>query len=328
VIVATFASNVDRVQQVVDISMRYGRKVCLAGRSMINIAAMAMSIGEMNIPEDVLVPLEEIGSYDHDELTIITTGSQGEPMSGLARMATDEHRQLEITAGDTVIISATPIPGNEKLVSRVINQLYTKGANVIYEKLADVHVSGHACQEELKLMWALTRPKYYVPIHGEAKHLVQHVRLAERLGVPKEHIFQLQIGQVLEFSHAGAEITGSVPAGAVLMDGSGVGEMGSTVLRDRRLLSQEGILIAVLAINREGNLVDGPHIMARGCAYVDEADALMKEAEQAVFEQFSRQREHMTDVHSMKNIVRSTLQNFMYQKTKRRPMILSFISEV
>ncbi|MEG0513740.1 MAG: ribonuclease J, partial [Clostridia bacterium] len=277
VIVAMFASNVHRVQMVVDSAAMFGRKVCFVGRSMVNVSRVAMSIGEMSIPEENLIDIDDIDSYPDDKILVVTTGSQGEAMAGLTRMAYSEHRKLQIRPSDMVIISASPIPGNEKPVSRVINQLYRCGANVIYGQLGDVHVSGHACQEEIKLLHVLCKAKYFIPIHGEYAKLWQHAELAESLGTPSENIIIPEIGQVIEMDSSSLAITGEVPTGGVLVDGLGIGDVGNVVLRDRKHLSQDGLIIVVMAIDRDnGTLVSGPDIISRGFVYVRENEDIIE----------------------------------------------------
>lgn len=327
ILVATFASNIHRIQQVVNAAVKYGRKVAICGRSMINVSNKAMELGYLTIPEDVLVDIERIKSYKQENLVIISTGSQGEPMSALSRMAVGEHRQVEIVAGDLVVISATPIPGNEKSVSGVINALFKKGADVIYEALADIHVSGHACQEELKLMHRLVKPKYFMPIHGEYRHLKQHANLAQSLGMAKENILIMEIGQVLEINSSQARINGSVPSGKVLVDGLGVGDVGNIVLRDRKYLSEDGLIIVVLSVQKEtGDIVAGPDVISRGFIYVRESEVFMEEVRRVCKEAILT-CEGKSLTHK-KNTIKDTLREYLYQKTKRRPMILPIIMEV
>ncbi|AKL95248.1 ribonuclease J 1 [Clostridium aceticum] len=330
IIVATFASNVHRVQQIVNAAYKYNRKIVISGRSMVNVVSVAQELGTLVIPEGLIIDVNHIDQYDDHEIVIITTGSQGETMAGLSRMATSEHRKLDIRAGDTVIISATPIPGNEKLVSRVINQLFEKGADVIYESLADVHVSGHACQEELKLMHRLANPKYFIPVHGEFRHLKQHAKLAENLGMDRENIFTLQNGNIVEITKDYAKLAGNVPAGPVLVDGLGVGDVGNIVLRDRKHLAEDGLMVVVVTISKEnGKIVAGPDIISRGFVYVRESEVLMDEARQivkAALEQCEQQ--NIKEWAVLKSSIRDALKDFLYEKTKRRPMILPVIMEV
>ena len=327
ILVATFASNIHRIQQVVNVSVKNNRKVAICGRSMINVCNKAMELGYLDIPEGVLVDIERVKSYPQEKLVIISTGSQGEPMSALSRMAAGDHRQVEIVPGDLVVISATPIPGNEKSVSGVINELFKKGANVIYEALADIHVSGHACQEELKLIHRLVRPKYFLPVHGEYRHLKQHANLAQGLGMPKENTLLMAIGQVLEINSSEARIRGSVPSGNVLVDGLGVGDVGSVVLRDRKHLSEDGLIIVVVTTQKDtGNVLTGPDIISRGFVYVREADAFMDEVKKVCKDAISKS--HGRSLTSIKNNIKDTLRDYIYQKTKRNPMILPVIMEL
>lgn len=330
IIVATFASNIHRVQQAINAAVLYGRKVAICGRSMINVIGVAAELGYINIPEGVLIDIEQIGKYPNDKVTIITTGSQGEPMSALSRMSTSEHRKVNIIPGDMVIISATPIPGNEKLVTRVINQLFKKGADVIYESLADIHVSGHACQEELKLIQVLLKPKYFVPVHGEYRHLKQHAQLAEKMGVPRENIFVADNGMVLEFTKDTGRISGTVMAGKVLVDGLGVGDVGNIVLRDRKHLSQDGLIVVVVTISKEsGMVVAGPDIISRGFVYVRESEDLMDESRNVIKEALSKcEEKQITEWGTIKSQVRDSLREYIYLKTKRNPMILPIIMEI
>ncbi|MBR5543742.1 MAG: ribonuclease J [Oscillospiraceae bacterium] len=330
IIVTTFASNVHRVQQIIHTAVRYGRKVAINGRSMENIMEVAKNLGYLDIPNNVLVDLNTISRHPKNKVCIITTGSQGESMSGLYRIAFSAHKKIEIMSGDRVIISASPIPGNEKAVSNVINELYRKGAEVIYEKLADVHVSGHAFQEELKLMLALTKPKYFIPIHGEHRHLKAHEALAVKMGVKPKNVFVCDIGRVVEFTEKGAKLGATVPSGRVLVDGTGVGDVGAVVLRDRKHLAQDGIITVVVAMSAEtGQIVSGPDIVTRGFIYVREAEELMDElrdlATQVITSCLDGKR---TDWASMKNTVKTKLTDYLYQKTKRSPMILPIIIEI
>ncbi len=330
ILVATFASNVHRVQQIINAAVKFKRKVAICGRSMVNVVNVAMELGYMNVPEGVIIDIDNINKYPPEKLVIITTGSQGEPMSALSRMAAGEHRKVEIVAGDQVIISATPIPGNEKFVSRVVNDLFKKGAKVIYEALADIHVSGHACQEELKLIHSLIKPKYFIPVHGEYRHLKQHGNLAHELGMPKENIFIMDIGNVLEITDGVAKLNGSVPSGRVLVDGLGVGDVGNIVLRDRKHLSQDGLIVVVISIESStGELVAGPDVISRGFVYVRESEDLMEEireiSRRALLKCDERKK---SDWATKKSIIRDALRDYLYEKTKRRPMILPIIMEV
>ncbi|MGE5552748.1 MAG: ribonuclease J [Betaproteobacteria bacterium] len=330
IIVATFASNVHRIQQIIDAATKYERKVCVVGRSMLNVVEIALELGYLTVPEGVLVDLDDVDEHAPEGMVIITTGSQGEPMSALTRMAMAEHPKLDIRPGDTVIISATPIPGNEKLVARTINYLFKQGAQVIHEAFSGVHVSGHASQEELKLMINLTRPKYFLPVHGEYRHLVKHAQLARFVGVPEGHAFVLENGDVLEFQDGEARRAGKVTAGQVLVDGLGVGDVGNIVLRDRRLLSQDGILIVVVTINSQtGEVVAGPDIVTRGFVYMREAEELLEEAKVRVRESLAQNcTGAVKEWAGIKASVRETLSQFLYERTKRRPMILPIIMEV
>jgi len=330
IIVATFASNIHRIQQIINAAVKFGRKVCISGRSMVNVVAVAMELGYLNIPKKTLIDVDKVDSYPNDKVVIITTGTQGEPMSALTRMAAAEHKKLEIIPGDLVIISATPIPGNEKLVYKVINQLFQRGAHVIYESLADVHVSGHACQEELKLIHTLVKPKFFIPVHGEFRHLKQHALLAESLGMPRENIFLVDIGTVLELTHNSCKVAGTVTAGRVLVDGLGVGDVGNIVLRDRKHLSQDGLIVVVVTISREtGGVIAGPDIISRGFVYVRESEELIEQARQVVKETLDRcEQQNITDWATLKTNIKDELRDFLYEKTKRNPMILPIIMEI
>ena len=330
IIVATFASNIHRIQQIINAAVKYGRKVCISGRSMANVIAVAMELGYLDVPKKTLIDVDKVDSYPSDKIVIITTGTQGEPMSALTRMAAAEHKKLEIIPGDMVIISATPIPGNEKLVYKVINQLFQRGANVIYESLADVHVSGHACQEELKLIHTLVKPKFFIPVHGEFRHLKQHAMLAESLGMPRENIFLVDIGNVIELTHNSCKVTGTVTAGRVLVDGLGVGDVGNIVLRDRKHLSQDGLIVVVVTISREtGGVIAGPDIISRGFVYVRESEELIEQARQVVKDTLDKcEQQNITDWATLKTNIKDELRNFLYEKTKRNPMILPIIMEI
>lgn len=330
IIVATFASNIHRVQQVITAAEKHGRKVALSGRSMENIIAVAIELGYINLSENTLINVDAIGKYPNNEIVIITTGSQGEPMSALSRMAASEHKKVNITKGDMVIISATPIPGNEKLVSKVVNQLFKKGAEVIYEALADVHVSGHACQEELKLVHTLVKPKFFIPVHGEYRHLKQHGELAMKLGLPEKNIYLGDNGDVIEVSRDSIRKAGTVVSGQVFVDGLGVGDVGNIVLRDRKHLSQDGILTVVVTIEKESGLViAGPDIISRGFVYVRESEDLMDQARELVRAALKEcEEKHITEWPTIKANIREVLRVYLYEKTKRRPMILPIIMEV
>lgn len=327
IIIATFASNVDRVQQVINSAAKYGRKIVVEGRSMVNIISVATELGYLKMPENMLIDIEMMKNYTDEQLVIITTGSQGETMAALPRMAASIHKKITIKPGDVVILSSTPIPGNEKAVSKVINDLSMKGAKVIYQ---DTHVSGHACQEEIKLIYTLTKPKYAIPVHGEYKHLIRHAELAQTLGIPKENIFILSSGKVLTINNEKAAITGEVPAQGILVDGLGVGDVGNIVLRDRQLLSENGLIIVVVSLEKYSNqILAGPDIVSRGFVYVRESENLMEEArvivEKALDKCLSRNN---ADWGKMKTEIKDSLSDFIWKKTKRNPMILPIIMEV
>jgi len=330
ILVATFASNVHRIQQVINASVKFQRKVAICGRSMINVVGVAMEIGYLQIPEGVLIDLNDIDKYKPNELAIITTGSQGEPMSALSRMAFSDHRKVAIVPGDLVIISANSIPGNEKVVSRVINELFKKGADVIYEALADIHVSGHACQEELKLIHSLAKPKFFIPVHGEYRHLKQHAILANSLGMPMENIFILNNGRVLELSSSKARVTGNVTSGNILVDGLGVGDVGNIVLKDRKLLSQDGLIIIVITIDADtGNIVAGPDVISRGFVYVRGSEDLMEDVKEKCKAALLKCDDKKKNSWGRKKtVIKETLRDYLYERTKRRPMILPIIMEV
>ena len=330
IIVATFSSNVHRIQQVIDTAVRYKRHVAVLGRSMVNVVNISLELGYITAPEGTIVDIDEIHNYRMEQMVIITTGSQGEPMSALTRMSMSDHRKVGIVPGDTVIISATPIPGNEKLVSKTIDNLMKLGANVIYGRNQGIHVSGHASREELKLMHNLVRPKFFIPVHGEYHHLVQHARLARELGMPKENIFISENGQILEFTRDKGQVAGKVTAGMVMVDGLGVGDVGNIVLRDRRQLSQDGILIVVVTMNKQTHrVVAGPDIVSRGFVYVRESEALMDEATARVQQALDRcEDEKVKEWAAIKSNVRDALGRYLFEKTRRRPMILPIIMEV
>lgn len=327
IIIATFASNVDRVQQIINSADKFGRKVVVEGRSMVNIIETASTLGYLNIPENTLIDIEQLKNYPSEKTVIITTGSQGESMAALSRMASSTHRKISIVPGDTVIFSSNPIPGNEKAVTNVINELLMKGADVIFQ---DVHVSGHACQEEIKLLYTLLHPKYAVPVHGEYKHLKAQAKIARELGIEKENIFILHSGDVLEFHDGQAAVTGKVPVGAILVDGLGVGDVGNVVLRDRQHLAEDGIMIVVLALDSyTSQLVSGPDIVSRGFVYVRESDELLEEARVLVDSAVeSCLDKGQTDWGKLKSTIKDVLSDFVWKKTKRRPMILPIIMEV
>ena len=330
IIIATFSSNVHRIQQVIDTAHKYNRKVAVLGRSMVNVSNISAELGYLNIPDGVLIDIDEINNYPPSNIVIITTGSQGEPMSALTRMSTSDHRKVGIVPGDTVIISATPIPGNEKLVSRTIDNLLKQGANVIYEKTSGIHVSGHASQEELKLIHNLVRPKFFIPVHDEYRHLRKHAMLAQDLGMPKENVFVAENGNIIEFTKEKGGIVGKVPSGIVLVDGLGVGDVGNIVLRDRRQLSQDGILIIVVTMDKEmGAVVAGPDIVSRGFVYVRESEELMEEAKEKVKMALEKcEDNNITEWAVIKSNVRDALGRYLYERTRRRPMILPIIMEI
>jgi ribonuclease J len=327
IIVATFASNVDRVQQIINSAYKYDRKVVVEGRSMVNIISIASELGYINIPDKTLIEIEQMKNYPDEQTVLITTGSQGESMAALSRMAAHIHKKVTIKPGDTVIFSSNPIPGNEKAVSKVINELSRTGANVIFQ---DAHVSGHACQEEIKLIYSLVRPKYAIPVHGEFRHLKAHAEIAKSIGIPKENIFIMQSGDVLELGEETAEVTGKVPTGTVLVDGLGVGDVGNIVLRDRQHLAEDGILIVVLTLEKYSNQVlAGPDIVSRGFVYVRESESLMDEARQVVSDALdSCLNKNISDWGKIKNTVKDSLSDYLWKKTKRNPMILPIIMEV
>ena len=329
IIIAMFASNLHRIQQVVDLCVEFGRRICFVGRIMVNVTKLAMDIGEIKIPREMLVEAGDLDCYDDDEIVVLTTGSQGEPMSGLTRMANSEHRKLQIRAGDTVIVSATPIPGNEIMVSRIIDQLYRIGANVIYNRIADVHVSGHACQEELKLMQALVRPKYFIPVHGEYRMLQRHAEIAVKMGMPADNAIILELGQVLELSQDEANITGPIQTGSVMVDGLGVGDVGNVVLRDRKHLSQDGLIIVIVGVSKEtGQVTSGPELISRGFVYVRENEELISGARSVAMDVLSRyERIEQSDWTSIKNGIKDEMHTYLLAQIKRNPMILPIIME-
>ena len=327
IIIATFASNVDRVQQIINSAYKYGRKVVIEGRSMVNVITTAAELGYLDIPENTLIDIETMKNYPDEQMVLVTTGSQGESMAALSRMAANMHRKVQVKSGDTVILSSNPIPGNEKAVSKIINELTMMGANVIFQ---DVHVSGHACQEEIKLIYSLVHPKYAIPVHGEYRHMKAQADIAAALGIPKDNIFILHSGDVLELDEKKAEISGHVPCGSILVDGLGVGDVGNIVLRDRQHLAEDGILIVVLTLERFSNqLLSGPDIVSRGFVYVRESEGLMEEArhvvEDAITDCMDR---HVSDWGKIKNVIKDSLSDFLWKRTKRSPMILPIIMEV
>jgi len=330
VIVSTFASNVHRLQQISNSSIKNNRKIAFSGRSMEKISEVAIDLGYLFIPEDMIISLDEIKNYPHDKITIVTTGSQGESMAALTRIAASTHRQIQIEDGDTVIISATPIPGNEKAVSNVINDLIEKGANVIYKAIEDIHVSGHACEQELRLIQALLKPKFFIPVHGEYKHLNKHVKIAQSMGVDKSNTFILRTGDVFELSRNKGTVTGKVPFGRVLVDGMGVGDVGNMVLRDRKNLAENGIITVVVAIDRRNKIItSGPDIVSRGFVYVRNSEELIDEVRSVVINIVEKCLENnITQWAEIKNSIRREVDNFVYTKMKRKPMILPVIVEV
>ena len=330
IIVATFSSNIHRVQQIMNVAESLGRKVALVGRSLENVVNISAELGYLNIPEGIVIDINMINRYPADKLVIITTGSQGEPMSALTRMAFSDHRKVEIHPNDYVIISATPIPGNEKTVSRVVNELMKLGADVVYERMYDVHVSGHACQEELKMIMGIVKPKYFIPVHGELKHLRKHAGLALNVGIPKENILIADNGRVAEISKKALKCTSTVPAGRVFVDGYGVGDVGSVVLRDRKHLAQDGLVIVAVCIDREnGEIVSGPDVVTRGFVYVKESEELINAAREVAVRAIEAQTDGgYFDWNSIKASLRDEISHLMYERTKRSPMILPVIMEV
>ena len=327
IIVATFSSNVHRIQQIFDAAVKYKRKVAVMGRSMVNVVSISLEMGYLKVPDGGLIDIDEIRNYTNDKVVVVCTGSQGEPMSALTRMSMGDNRKVQIVPGDTVIISATPIPGNEKHVTRVVNELMRSGAEVIYE---DVHVSGHACQEELKLIHALTKPKFFIPVHGEYKHLVKHAQIAYSMGMPESNVIIGSIGDVIETDGVSMKIVTQVPSGRVMVDGLGVGDVGSIVLRDRKHLAQDGLIIVVIGIERTANLiVSGPDIISRGFVYVRESEELMEEARQILLDTLQHcSAQELKEWGTLKNKLRDVLSDYIYGKTKRSPMILPIIMEV
>jgi len=326
IIIATFASNVDRVQQIINSAYKYGRKVVLEGRSMVNVITTASELGYLDIPDRTLIEIDQMKNYPDEKMVLITTGSQGESMAALSRMAASIHRKVSIKPGDTIIFSSSPIPGNEKAVSKVINELSEKGADVIFE---DTHVSGHACQEEIKLIYSLVKPKYAIPVHGEFRHLKAQAEIALDLGIPKENTFIMHAGEVMEMNDKQAKIIGKVQTGGILVDGLGVGDVGNIVLRDRQHLSEDGIIVVVVTLERHSNnLLSGPDIVSRGFVYVRESEDLMGAAREVVEDSLVLcQERNITDWGKMKTIIRDSLGDFVWKKTKRRPMILAIITE-
>lgn len=330
IIVATFASNVHRVQQIINAAEMYNKKIVISGRSMINTINVAYELGYLKIKEGTLIDINDMNKYKDNEIVILTTGSQGEPMSALSRMAFSEHKKIKLVPEDTVIVSASTIPGNEKTISKVINKIVEIGATVIYESLADVHVSGHACQEELKLIHTLLKPKYFIPVHGEYRHLQRHAQLAEELGMPRANIFIAKNGSVIEFTKNSAEMTQCVQSGNILVDGLGVGDVGNIVLRDRKHLSEDGLIVVVVTMSKqEGKVIAGPDIISRGFVYVRESEDLMEEARNVIKAALNEcEKNNITDWSTLKTSIKDALRGFLYEKIKRNPMILPIIMEV
>ncbi len=330
VIIATFASNIHRVQQIVDMSIKYDRKVAVSGRSMVNGINIALSLGYLRIPKKALVDINDIHKYPKDSLTIITTGSQGEPMAALSRIAAAEHKKIQVSEGDTVVLSAHPIPGNEKSVAKVVNQLFERGAKIVYDGESDIHVSGHAKREELKLIHRIIKPKFFMPVHGEYRHLYIHGELAQELGMPAENVVLMKNGAVLEVSRNECQINGQVPSGNVLVDGLGVGDVGNIVLRDRKHLSEDGLMVVVVNLSKQdGSMVSEPDIISRGFVYVREAEGLMDEAKDIIKKTLIRnQQKNNREWAYIKTSIKEDLKSYLFQKTKRSPMILPIIMEV
>lgn len=330
IIIATFASNVHRVQQIIDASVNHGRKVAVTGRSMINVVNAAVRLGYMSVPEGVLIDIDEIKKYPPNKLTIVTTGSQGEPMSALYRMAFSDHDKVQLSDKDLVVLSSSAIPGNEPLVGKIVNEMYRRGVNVYHDSSVEVHVSGHACREELKLMHALVKPKYFMPVHGEYRHLIQHKELAEAMGMDPQNIFVSDIGKVIEIDDKGARFNGTVPAGKVLIDGTGIGDVGNIVLRDRKNLAESGLIIAVATVSlNEGILMSGPEIISRGFVYVRENEELMNETKDVTQKAIMYALENdVKDWSELKNIVKNAISKFIFTKTKRKPVILPILMDI
>ncbi|MGM0420066.1 MAG: ribonuclease J [Bacillota bacterium] len=329
IIVATFASNIHRIQQIMDAAKKYGRKVAITGRSMLNNVDIARRLGYIDVEDEMIVDVRDMGHIADNEIVLLTTGSQGEPMAALTRMARGDHYHINIKKGDDVVISASAIPGNEKFVGQTINQLFERGANVIYEDVSGVHVSGHASQEELKLMLNLTKPKYFVPTHGEARHLYQHAALAEEVGVPEENIYIADLGDVIEFSEEKVEKIDKVQAGDILVDGLGIGDVGNIVLRDRKTLSEDGIIIVVVTIDKDGNIQAGPDIITRGFVYIRESEQLIEDATNRVQEALEEcEAKGITEWTTLKKTIKDSLHNYIYRRIKRNPMILPVIMQV
>ncbi len=329
IMIATFASLISRVQQVIDAAVRYERFVALVGRSMVNNVQMAIELGYLNVPKGTLIRAEDINKFNPEQIVIVCTGSQGEPTSALTRIANQDHRQIRIQAGDTVILSATPVPGNEKMVNRTINNLFRQGAEVYYQAISNVHVSGHGAQEELKLMLSLLRPRFLVPVHGEYRQLVLHAKLAYSLGIPEDHITVVEDGDIVEVSAESIKVVDHARSGNVFVDGLGVGDVGQIVLRDRKVLSQDGILMAVITVDKEtGMPIAGPDIVSRGFIYMRDADELLASARDRILESLTSLNGHSSDWSFVKDKIKNTLSEFLYEKTRRRPMILPIVMEV
>ncbi len=329
IVIATFASNMHRVQQIVNSAVANNRKIAICGRSMINMIQTAVELGYIHAPKNIFIDIDMIKNYSDDQLVIITTGSQGEPMSALTRMANGEHRKVNINSNDLVIISATPIPGNEKFVAKVIDDLMKIGAEVVYSSLADVHVSGHACQEEQKLMLSLVRPKYFIPVHGEYRQLIAHRNTARQMGIPADNIILMKNGKIVELNENEAKISGTVPVGKIFVDGLGVGDVGNIVLRDRQHLSQDGLIVVVLTMDSEGNVIAGPDVISRGFVYVRESENLMDEVRAIInIEIMKCVDNHIKDWSTIKNSIRDALKDYIFQTTKRNPMILPIVMEI
>jgi len=329
IIIATFSSNVHRVQQIINTSAYHNRKVVILGRSMVNVIGAAAELGYMDLPDGVLIDVSEMKKYRPEDITIITTGSQGEPMSALYRIAFSEHNQVRIASGDVVILSSSAIPGNEKLVGRIINALVRNGVKVVHDSAEDLHVSGHACREEIKLLMALLKPKYLMPIHGEYRHLYANKEIAEFMGIPSEHIFISELGKVLEIDRKGAKFNGEVTSGKVLVDGAGVGDIGSVVLRDRKHLAEDGLVVVVATIDDYGEIVSGPDIVSRGFVYVKESEELMAKVKEVAVQSITRvTTKKMRDWSTIKSIIKDDLAKFIFKETKRKPMILPVIMDI
>ena len=330
IVVATFSSNVHRVQQIVNSAVKYKRKIAVCGRSMVNMIETARRLGYIKVPDNVFIDIDTINSYADDNLVIITTGSQGEPMSALTRMASGEHKKVQITPNDFIIISANPIPGNEKYISKVIDDLMAIGAEVIYNALQEIHVSGHACQEEQKLMLTLVKPKYFIPVHGEYRQLIAHSETAKKVGIPHENIFITENGKVLELNEDEAKFTGHVQSGKVLVDGLGIGDVGNIVLKDRQKLSQDGLIVIVITLDpRSGKIVAGPDVISRGFVYVRESENLMEEIKKLLREELWKcEEKHITDWATLKLVIREQLGDYIYKKTKRQPMLIPMSTKI